>query len=64
MEILTNAVVKSSEKVDLPEEISTILFNFPNQSLTNNTDPKKFPRIHQTRARLLSKWTGRKIIPR
>jgi hypothetical protein len=34
---------------ELLEEVSSILSNFPNQSLQNNFDPKFFPFIHKAR---------------
>jgi hypothetical protein len=29
--------------IELPEEVNPVLYNFPNQSLENNFDPKNFP---------------------
>jgi hypothetical protein len=50
--------------IELPEEVSSILYSFPNQSLSNNFDPEKFPGIQKVRATIIGKFINVKVIPR
>jgi hypothetical protein len=57
-------IINPRETIELPDEVSSILYNFPNQSLSNNFDPEKFPGIQKVKAIIIGKFMNVKVIPR
>jgi hypothetical protein len=50
--------------IELPDEVSSVLYKFSNQSLCNNFEPEKFPGIQKARATIMGKFIYMKVIPR
>jgi hypothetical protein len=64
MSIISNIIANPGKKYEVPKKIEEKLCSFSNESIARNTDTKKFPRIQNTRAKVISRLRGRKMIPR